>query len=216
MKRSFFSLLITVAFVVGCASDQENKNLKKGAGIGAAAGAVIGGLMGSQNGDAARGAIIGAAAGGALGGTLGHRRDNQAKELAIVAETKRTEDGIVTKLKSDLLFETGKSDLKPAAQQNLKEMAVIMKKYPENVLTVNGYTDNTGSAKINEELSQKRAQAVRETLVASGLPAETIKANGLGTANPVAQNDSASGRKQNRRVEIEIAADPSKIPKKAQ
>lgn len=214
MKKSIFALALTSALIFSCASDQENKNLKKGAGIGAAAGAVIGGLMGSQSGDTTRGAVIGGAVGSALGGTIGHRMDNQAKELAKVAETKRTEDGIVTKLKSDILFDTGKADLKPQAEQNLREMASIMKKYPENVLTVNGYTDNTGGAKINEALSERRAEMVRKTLVASGLPAETIKANGLGPANPIAQNDSPSGRQQNRRVEIEIAVDPSKVPKK--
>jgi outer membrane protein OmpA-like peptidoglycan-associated protein len=144
----------------------------------------------------------------------GRRMDQQAKELKKVAETKRTEQGLVTKLKSDILFDTGKSDLKPAAQTNLKEMADIMKKYPENVLTVNGYTDTTGSVKINEELSKKRADAVKQTLVANGMPDSTISTHGLGPEAPVADNKTESGRMKNRRVEIEVTVDESKVPKK--
>lgn len=138
--------------------------------------------------------------------------DKQAKELAAVAETKRTEEGIVTKLKSDILFDTGQATLKPQAKANLSQMAGIMKKYPENVLTVNGYTDNTGGSKVNEALSTKRAEVVRQSLIENGMPASTIKAQGWGPSKPVASNDSADGRQKNRRVEIEIAADPSKVP----
>jgi outer membrane protein OmpA-like peptidoglycan-associated protein len=88
-----------------------------------------------------------------------------------------------------------------------------MKKYPENVLAVNGYTDNTGSKEINDILSEKRAVAVKEQLVAAGLPEPVIATHGMGPANPIADNSSLVGRKQNRRVEIEITVDESKIPK---
>jgi outer membrane protein OmpA-like peptidoglycan-associated protein len=151
--------------------------------------------------------------GAAIGGLIGKRMDNQAKELEKIAETKRTEQGLVSKLKADILFETGKSDLKPAAKTNLAEMAKIMKNYPENVLTINGYTDSTGTTKTNEALSQKRAEAVKSHLVASGLPAATISTVGLGPANPVGDNATAAGRQQNRRVEIVVTVDESKAPK---
>ncbi|MGE3759266.1 MAG: OmpA family protein, partial [Pseudobdellovibrionaceae bacterium] len=180
---------------------------------GAGVGAVVGAVVGHQTGNREQGAILGAALGGGIGAAAGHRMDKQAKELEKVAETKRTEQGLVTKLKSDILFDTGKSDLKGAADGNLKQMAEIMKKYPENVLTVKGYTDNTGSAKLNEELSKKRAEAVRTQLVASGMSPDVISTQGMGPTNPVADNGTADGRMKNRRVEIEVTVDESKVPK---
>lgn len=213
MKKILVILSAAALVLTGCASD-ENKNTMKGAGIGAAAGAVIGGMIGNQQGNAGGGAAIGAVLGAGIGGVVGKRMDNQAKELAKVAETKRTEQGLVTKLKSDILFETGKADLKPQAKTNLAEMATIMKKYPENVLSIKGYTDSTGTAKINEELSLKRADAVKSHLVANGIPLAVVSAAGMGPSNPVGDNKTEAGRKQNRRVEIEVTVDESKVPKK--
>lgn len=211
MKHVFYSLLIS-SLIFGCAS-KENKNTTMGAGIGATAGVVVGGIVGHQYGKRNEGALIGAALGGTIGGVAGRRMDQQAKELEKIAETKRTDQGLVTKLKSDILFDTGKSELKPAAKSNLKQMAGIMQKYPENVLTVQGYTDNTGGQKVNEELSQKRAEAVRAALVENGMPAGTITTQGLGPSSPVADNKTADGRSKNRRVEIQVTVDESKIPK---
>lgn len=199
------------SLLTSCASD--NKKTMAGAGIGAGAGAVIGGIVGNQFGNnAATGALVGAAIGAGVGGHIGHRLDQQQKELDQIAETKRTEQGLVSKLKSDILFDTGKSDLKPAAKANLKQMADIMKKYPEDVLTVKGYTDDTGSSQINEKLSKNRAEAVRTTLVSNGIPSGTIVAQGLGPAMPVADNKTKEGRAKNRRVEIEVTVDESKVP----
>lgn len=206
MKKILIVLSTLAMLLTGCSS--ENKRTYAGAGIGAAAGAGLGALLGKG-----KGAAIGAVVGGALGGYVGHRMDKQAKELEKIAETKRTEQGLVTKLKSDILFDTGKADLKPEAQNNLKQMAEIMKKYPENILTVKGYTDNTGSKDVNENLSAKRAAAVKQTLVAAGMPESTIGTMGMGPQNPIADNTKADGRKQNRRVEIEVTVDESKVPK---
>lgn len=213
MKKFLVLASAAVLTLTGCESIKENPNTAKGAGIGAGVGAIVGGIVGHQTGKRNEGAAIGAILGGGVGGVIGKRMDNQAKELAAIAETKRTEQGLVSKLKSDILFETGKSDLKPAAKNNLAEMAGIMKKYPENVLTINGYTDSTGSEKLNEELSQKRAQAVKNELVNNGMPASTITTVGLGPANPVGSNATAAGRQQNRRVEIVVTVDESKAPK---
>ena len=207
MKKMLILFLSLVFLLTGCASS-ENKDTYRGAGIGAAVGAGLGAIIGKG-----KGAAIGAVLGGSIGGYAGHRMDKQAKELQAIAETKRTEQGLVTKLKSDILFDTGKSDLKPEAKDNLQKMAVIMKKYPENVLTVKGYTDNTGKQAINEGLSEKRAKAVKEQLVAAGLPEPVIGTQGMGPSNPIADNSSLVGRKQNRRVEIEITVDESKLPK---
>lgn len=194
--------------LMGC--ETAGKNTGVGAAAGAAAGAIVGAAVSK---DKKKGALIGAAIGGAAGGTLGYRLDKQKKELEKIAETRRTEQGLITKLKSDILFDTGKSDLKPQAKSNLTEMATIMKKYPENVLTIKGYTDNTGSLKINQELSGKRAAAVKSQLVAGGIPTETISIVGMGPDSPIADNKTPEGRQQNRRVEVEITVDESKVPK---
>ena len=200
--------------MVACSSG--NQKTEAGAGIGAGTGAALGAIIGNQQGNAGKGAAVGAMLGGAFGGLVGHRLDNQAKELKAVAETKRTEDGIVSKLKSDILFDTGKAELKPAAAENLAKMADILKKYPENVLTIKGYTDSTGGPAVNKTLSEHRADAVRSVLVAHGVPAPTVATEGLGPAEPVAPNTTSEGRAQNRRVEVEIKVDPSKVPKDAQ
>lgn len=212
-KQIVLTLAALTLAITGCES--AGKKTAMGAGIGAAAGAAVGAVIGHQTGQRDKGALIGAALGGTLGGVVGNRMDRQAKELEKIAETKRTDQGIVTKLKSDILFDTGKAELKGQAQANLKQMAEIMKKYPENVLTIKGYTDNTGSAKVNGPLSEKRAAAVRSALTTNGLPADTVKSLGMADADPVADNSTAAGRAQNRRVEIEITVDESKLPKDA-
>lgn len=213
MKKNKVMLLIVSAFLLLTSCATDNQNTVKGAGIGAAAGAVAGAIIGHQTGNREKGALAGALLGGGIGGLVGRRMDKQAKELEKIAETRRTEQGLVTKLKSDILFETGKSDLKSQASANLQEMAAIMKKYPENVLTIKGYTDSTGTAKTNEALSAKRASAVKAALINNGMPAPTISTVGMGPANPVADNKTADGRQLNRRVEIEITVDESKVPK---
>jgi outer membrane protein OmpA-like peptidoglycan-associated protein len=206
MKKIIILFSALVLVLTSCSS--ENKRTYAGAGIGAAAGAGLGALIGKG-----KGAAIGAAIGAGIGGYVGHRMDKQAKELEQIAETKRTEQGLVTKLKSDILFDSGKSDLKEGAKTNLQQMATIMKKYPENVLTIKGYTDNTGKAEKNDVLSAKRASAVKDQLVAAGMPETVIATKGMGPSNPIADNTNADGRKQNRRVEIEITVDESKVPK---
>lgn len=212
-SRRSLLLALAVSMSVGAGCTSPGKKTAIGAGAGAAAGGVLGAIIGHQTGKRGEGALVGAAVGGILGGTIGNRLDKQAKELEQIAETKRTEQGVLTKLKSDILFDTGKADLKPAAVENLYKMSQILKKYPENILTIRGYTDSTGSTKVNEDLSQKRAAAVRERFVTNGIPADTVSVVGMGPKNPLASNDNAQGRSQNRRVEIEITVDESKVPK---
>lgn len=210
-KVTSISLLLSIAIFATAGCESAGKNTGFGAGAGAAAGAVLGAVISK---DKKKGALLGAAVGAGIGGTVGHRMDKQKKELEKIAETKRTEEGLVTKLKSDILFDTGKSDLKPLAKNNISQMAAIMKKYPENVLTIKGYTDSTGSAQINKTISEQRAGAVKSELVAGGIPEGTVSVLGMGPANPISDNNTEDGRKMNRRVEIEVTVDESKVPKK--
>lgn len=209
--RLFLVFILSMFFAIGCQS--AGKKTATGAGIGAATGAGLGAIIGHQSGNRGKGALIGAALGGGAGGLVGNRMDKQAKELEKIAETRRTEQGIVTQLKSDILFDTGKDNLKAGALNNLSQMSSILKKYPENVLTIRGYTDSTGSQSVNQSLSENRATAVREELVRGGVPTSAITVVGMGPQNPVSDNKTADGRSKNRRVEIEITADPSKVPK---
>lgn len=209
MKSHVISILALIFIITACSSVKENKRTAIGTGAGAAVGAGVGAIFGKE-----KGAIIGGVLGAGLGAYAGSRMDKQAKELEKIAETRRTEQGLITKLKSDITFNTGKSALKPEAKTNLKAMADIMKKYPENVLTIKGFTDDTGTSKVNEKLSKERAEAVRRELASNGIPEASMSSMGLGPAYPIATNDSPVGRAQNRRVEIEIQVDESKIPKK--
>ncbi|MBC7457471.1 MAG: OmpA family protein [Bdellovibrionaceae bacterium] len=214
MKKTLLLIIVTASAFVGCQTAKENPNASKGAGIGAAAGALAGAIIGHQSGQRDKGAALGAILGAGVGGLAGSRLDKQQKELEKIAETKRTEQGLVTQLKSDILFDTGKSALKPQATTNIKELATIMKKYPENIITVKGYTDNTGTDKVNKPLSEGRAKAVQAQLIEAGIPTSTVTAVGMGSNNPVDPGSTTAAKAKNRRVEIEIAVDESKIPKK--
>jgi outer membrane protein OmpA-like peptidoglycan-associated protein len=105
----------------------------------------------------------------------------------------------------DLLFETGKSDLKGGASSNLNKLAAFLNEYPDRSVLIEGHTDNVGSDETNFNLSQRRANSVQSYLVGRGVAASRLATSGLGEGSPVAGNDSATGRQQNRRVEIIIS-----------
>ncbi len=214
MRKLTGIIILSLGLLISsCQTAQENPNAAKGVGIGAVGGALLGGLIGQQQGNAEKGAAIGALLGAGAGGAIGNRLDKQKKELDKIAETKRTDQGLITKLKSDILFDSGKSDLKPAAKENINALAAVIKKYPENILKIKGYTDDTGSAKINGPLSEKRAQAVRDQIVSAGVPSATATSLGMGSENQIDVSKTKAGRSKNRRVEIEITVDASKVPK---
>ena len=122
-------------------------------------------------------------------------------------EAERTERGWILTLGSDLLFDVGQAKLKPGGRQAIASVARFMRERGERKVVVEGFTDNTGSATLNQRLSEQRAQAVRDALVKQGIDADRIEARGQGAANPVASNDNPSGRSLNRRVEIVIGED---------
>lgn len=209
MKNLLVVFLLLTLVAVGCTS--PGKRTAVGAGSGAALGGIAGAVIGHQSGKTGQGAVIGAAAGALLGGTIGNRLDKQAKELEAIAETQRTENGIVTTLKDNILFDSGKAVLKPVAYDSVNQIADILKKYPEDMVIVIGHTDSIGSDAYNQTLSMQRAQAVRLAMIDRGVPASSIEAVGMGEAKPVATNDTAEGRARNRRVELQISIDESKI-----
>lgn len=108
---------------------------------------------------------------------------------------------------ADVLFDVGKYDLKPDAQIKLARLAGIIQNYPRLHLAIEGHTDNTGSDESNVKLSQQRADAVRDFLIAQGLSAEAVSSIGMGKADPVADNSTSEGRQKNRRLEIIVSAE---------
>lgn len=130
----------------------------------------------------------------------------QAKQLeAELAELKgkQTERGIVLTL-GDVFFETGKAALMPGRLQAIDKLANFLAKNPDRGVLVEGHTDSVGTAEYNMQLSQKRAEAVRDALLARGVDAERITTKGYGKSSPVASNNTAEGRQLNRRVEIVV------------
>ncbi len=125
-------------------------------------------------------------------------------QLNQVLETRDTARGLIVNM-PDVLFDIGKSDLKPAARERLAKVAGILLAYPDIKVEIDGYTDSTGSLDFNERLSQSRAEAVRNYLGNQGVKSDSMTTQGFGPSNPIASNDSASGRQQNRRVEMVVS-----------
>jgi len=123
-----------------------------------------------------------------------------------VLPTTDTPRGLVVNM-GDVLFDTGKSDLRPPAREALARLSGIVLNYPSLRLAIEGHTDSTGSAEFNQILSEKRANAVQDYLVSQGLDAGSLSAQGLGMGNPVADNGTAEGRQKNRRVEIIVSGE---------
>jgi OOP family OmpA-OmpF porin len=125
------------------------------------------------------------------------------QELAAL-KAQQTDRGLVLTL-GDVLFETGKAELRPGALRNLYPLVTFLQKYPERRVLIEGHTDSVGSEASNLDLSQRRADAVRDFLLQNGVRAAQITTQGYGKASPVASNDTAAGRQQNRRVELIIS-----------
>ncbi len=130
--------------------------------------------------------------------------EKRQRELQKVAETKKTQEGLLVKLKSELLFDTAKADVKPEAEQKLAELGEILSKYEKDEVNVGGFTDSVGTDEFNKELSEKRAQAVRDILVKQGVDSSRINVFGFGEETPIANNSTEKGRTLNRRVELAI------------
>jgi len=123
-----------------------------------------------------------------------------------VLPTTDTPRGLVVDM-SDVLFDLGKSELKPDAREDLAKLSGIVVNYPSLKLSIEGHSDNTGSAESNQALSEQRASAVRDYLIKQGLNGSSLTALGLGEKNPVADNSTAEGRQKNRRIEIIVSGE---------
>ncbi len=155
------------------------------------------------------GAIIGGAVGGTAGAFIGHNMDKQAAEIKQTvpgATVVREGEGIIVKFDSGILFDVDKTDMKPAAQTNLQNLASSLQKNSQTNILIIGHTDNTGTDTHNMDLSVRRAESVKSFIVAGGVDGSRLTTQGKGENEPIADNTTADGRAQNRRVEIVIVA----------
>ena len=216
-----FGLAGAAATLIAASACQSlNTKKEQGAVIGATGGAVVGGVIGHATGSTARGAIIGAAVGGAAGAIIGHQMDQKAKEIqakvpgAIVT---REGEGLVVTFASGLLFDFDSDRLRAESRRNLDSLANSLATFGDSKLLLVGHTDSVGTASYNLDLSQRRAGAVADYLIARGVPAARLATSGRGETDPVAPNDTDADRQLNRRVEVVVTAgDKMKAQAKAQ
>ena len=210
-----------VAASVLSATGCQTLNTKKeqGAVIGAAGGAVVGGVIGKATGSTARGAIIGAAVGGTAGAIIGHQMDQKAKEIqgsVAGAEVTRVGEGLVVTFDSGLLFDYDSSVLRAESKRNLDNLASNLSSFGDSKLLLVGHTDAQGSDAYNLDLSRRRAAAVAAYLESRGVNASRVETAGRGESEPIAENDTDAGRQQYRRVEIAVySSDKMKADAKA-
>ncbi|MGL5047164.1 MAG: OmpA family protein [Shewanella sp.] len=213
-KPSLLAIVVmTTALVAsGCttinpySNEEQTGKATTGALIGAVAGAAIG-LVSSSKSDRGKGALIGAASGAAVGGGIGYYMDVQETKLrqqlaSTGVSVTRSGDNIILNMPNEVTFGVDQTELSDGAQRVLNSVAVVAKEYSKTQLNVLGYTDSSGSDAYNLRLSQVRAGEVGNYLMSKGVASTRVKSTGMGEASPVASNDNADGRAQNRRVEI--------------
>jgi len=206
MKKTL-SLLILVSFLTACATDPytgESKVSKTawGTGIGTALGAGVGALIGGE-----KGALIGAGVGAGVGAASGGYMDIQARKLreslqGTGVQVARDGENIRLIMPNAITFNTNEDVMKTSANQVLDSVAIVAKEYDKTNLQVIGFTDSTGTDKINIPLSQRRATTVANYLKLRGINGARITVAGMGASNPIAPNNTPEERAQNRRVEI--------------
>jgi outer membrane protein OmpA-like peptidoglycan-associated protein len=202
---------MSLVTVTACVTDPNTGERKVsrtaiGAGGGALAGLLLGGLIGGGTGR-----IIGAGIGGIAGGAVGYTMDKQIRELkestaGSGVDVTEADDGqsILVNLPDGVTFDVDSSSLKPQFRTTLDQIGDSMTRYPNSLIDVYGHTDSTGSDQYNQALSERRASTVANYLVTRGVSASRVRSQGFGETMPVASNVSIDGRARNRRVEIKI------------
>lgn len=210
-KTRIITTLLAGLIVSGCA---DMSGTQKGAGTGALVGAGTGAAIGALAGGG-KGAAIGAGAGAALGAGAGYLWSKRMEEQKVQMENATAGTGVVVSqtpdnqlmlnIPSDISFDTGSAQIKPNFRPILDSFATSLLNNPSTNVTIVGHTDNTGNDAVNNPLSVNRAASAREYLASRGVPFQRIQIDGRGSYQPIASNDTASGRAKNRRVEIYVS-----------
>ncbi len=220
MKRymkQIATLSLAMVLIFGlssCEATRNANNKQKGAVIGAAGGAVLGAILGNnigKGGNGELGAVIGGVVGGAAGVLIGAKMDKNAQKIEEEvpgAKVERVDDGIVITFdgeNSGVYFDTNKYNINDDSKTTLDRLAAVLVEFPDTDVVVVGHTDSTGSAEYNMTLSKNRAQSVTNYFTGpKGLSPGRFTTNWFGEESPIATNDTAEGRAQNRRVNIVI------------
>jgi len=219
MKAQWFMKVIMGASMVallasGCATNPDGSYEYQKTGLGALGGAALGAGAGALIGGKShrgRNAAIGGLTGAVVGGAVGNYMDRQAsalKKSMPEAEVVRDGDKVYVALPSGILFDLGKDALKPSAQESLSKAAVTLRDSQTNII-IQGHTDSSGSDAINQPLSQRRANRVRDFLISQGVSGAKLSAVGYGSSRPVVPNDTEANRALNRRVQLELSPNES-------
>lgn len=203
--------LLLVGMLSGCTTfnpytgEREISDTSIGAGAGAAGGALVGGLIGNN----AEGALIGAGIGAVLGGVTGNYMDRQNDALRAELQGTGVQIARVGKdirliMPGDITFENDRSDIRANFYNTLNSVAIVLRKFDNSTIKVAGFASSTGNAMHNQELSESRARAVANYLVAQKIDPNRVMAVGYGARYPIASNATGAGQAKNRRVEITI------------
>lgn len=193
--------------LVGCTTnpytgEREMSNTGKGALIGAAGGAVIGAISGKTQ-TALIAAGVGALAGGAVGLYMDRQENKIRDQLSGTGvSVTRQGDNIHLNMPGNITFATNSPNINSSFYPVLNSVALVLKEYEKTLIQVAGYTDSTGTAEYNQTLSERRAASVGNYLQAQAITAVRVQTFGMGQSNPIASNNTAQGRQQNRRVEM--------------
>lgn len=202
-------LAVTACTDVNTPTNNPRQRTGEGAGIGALAGAAIGGLNADNARERRRNIILGGLAGAAVGGVIGSTLDRQAADLQRSIGNDQvsivnTGNALIVTMPQDILFSVDSAEVRRDLRRDLRALAQNLQQYPNSTVQVVGHTDNTGAAAYNQNLSARRANAVGNVLINNGVSPGRIVAIGRGEDQPIASNQTAQGRAQNRRVEIII------------
>ncbi|WP_455210157.1 OmpA family protein [Kaarinaea lacus] len=200
--------------LVGCMTTDPYTGEKQvtkstaGATIGAVAGALLGAATSTKS-DRKKAVLLGAGIGAIAGGGAGAYMDKQEDKLrqqlrGSGVSVTREGDNIILNMPSNITFDFDKSDLKPQFHNTLDSVVLVLNEYQSTLITVKGHTDSTGSDDYNQKLSERRALAVAQYLQSKNVAQQRLAAIGHGETRPVAPNNTAEGRAQNRRVELEL------------
>ncbi|SMO82627.1 OmpA family protein [Solitalea koreensis] len=211
LKFSALALAFLLAISSVLPSCKNMTGTQKGAAIGAGAGAGVGALIGKAAGNTLVGALIGTAVGGTAGAYIGKYMDKQKKEIEETVPNAKVEEvnngeALKVTFDSKVLFDINKYALKDQSKNAVKQLNEILIKYPDTEVKILGHTDDTGKDDYNMKLSQQRADAVKDYALSLGVNAKRLTAIGYGESQPIADNTTAEGRTENRRVEFLISA----------
>ncbi|MDY6841133.1 MAG: OmpA family protein [Pseudomonadota bacterium] len=214
MKKTILAFAVATVGLSGCMTydpytgEEKTSSATKGSIIGGIGGAAVGAATSSSS-DRGKGALIGAASGAAIGGGIGYYMDKQEAELRRKLEgtgvrVVRNGDQIALVMPGNITFDLNQSSIKPSFTGTLESVALVLKEYDKTIIQIEGHTDSSGSDSYNQLLSEKRASSVRDFLLNQGIEPRRTRAVGYGERYPIASNDTASGREQNRRVELTL------------